>query len=430
MLISELIQKKVSKQELSKQEIDFFVSGYTNGSIPDYQMSAFLMAIVFNGMTIKETTSLTMAMVNSGEVIDLSEIPGIKTDKHSTGGVGDKISLALAPIIAACGIPMAKMSGRGLGFTGGTIDKLESIPGFKTEKTIKEFIELVKKNNLAIISQTENIVPADKKIYALRDVTGTVSSIPLIASSIMSKKIATGSDTILLDVKVGDAAFMKNIKEAEELGLTMIKIGKELGKDVKVEITSMSKPLGRAIGNRNEVIEAMEALKGFGSNDFMEVLISSASIILEQAKVAKGEQAKKMVQKVIDNGLALQKFKDFISAQDGDINSLESKNFLKANKVIKIYSEKEGYVEIISSLDLGFIAMELGAGRKTKEENIDPVAGIYINKKTNEFVSKGDVVYTIQSNNIIKEKTINNLKKTFKINKEKIKNKIIIGKIN
>ncbi len=427
---TDLIEKKVANKELNKEEIKFLVQGYTDGSIPDYQMSAFLMAVVFNGMTNDEISNLTLEMMHSGDIIDLSSIKGIKTDKHSTGGVGDKTSLSLAPIVAACGVKMAKMSGRGLGFTGGTIDKLESIPGFKVEQTSKQFIDLVNKNGLAIIAQTGNIVPADKKIYALRDVTGTIASIPLIAASIMSKKLATGSDTILLDIKVGNAAFMKTLDQAQELGKTMINIGKTLNRDVKVEITSMEKPLGRAIGNRNEVIEAMETLKGNGPKDFVELLLSSGATILEQAKVAKGQEAKAMIEKVISDGSALGKFNALIKDQGGDLDALNSKDFLKAKEVKEIKAPADGFVEITSAVDLGLIAMELGAGRKTKEDTIDPTAGIYINKKTNDKVSKGEVVFTIQSNKKITEDLIEKINKTFKINKSEIKNPIIIGKMD
>ncbi len=429
MQVTDLIYKKVAKKELTMEEISFIVEGYTNNTIPDYQMSAFLMAVVLNGMSIIEISNLTTCMINSGDVIDLSSIEGIKVDKHSTGGVGDKTTLVLGPIVAACGITMAKMSGRGLGFTGGTIDKLESIPGFQVEKTSEEFVELVKKNGMAVIAQTDKIVPADKKIYSLRDVTGTVSSIPLIAASIMSKKLATGADAILLDVKVGDAAFMKNIKEAKELGRTMISIGKELGKDVRVEITSMDKPLGRAIGNRNEILEAVETLKGNGSADFIELLMSSGRTILSQAKVAEGHKAEEMIKKVIQDGTALKKFYDFIESQGGDVEAIKSPDFLKSKFTKEIFATESGFMEVTSSLALGLIAMDLGAGRKVKTDKISPTAGIYLNKKTNEKVNVGDVLFTMTSDIEISNKVVEEMQKTFRINKTEVENPIVMGRM-
>ena len=311
MRIVDIIEKKKVGEELTKDEISKIIMGYVNKEVPDYQMSAFQMAIYFKGMTLKETADLTDVMMNSGEVIDLTDIKGIKVDKHSTGGVGDKTTISLAPIVAALGVPVAKMSGRGLGFTGGTIDKLESIPGFKTTLTDQKFKDQVNKIGLALISQTADIAPADKLMYALRDVTATVNSLPLIASSIMSKKLATGSDAILLDVKCGDGAFMKNYEEAEKLARVMIEIGKHLGRDVRAEITSMNRPLGKAIGNKNEVIEAYEALQGKGPSDFVEIVESAAATILVQSKVVSSyEEALPRVKEVMTNGRALEKFKE------------------------------------------------------------------------------------------------------------------------
>ncbi|NQZ29504.1 MAG: pyrimidine-nucleoside phosphorylase [Mycoplasmatales bacterium] len=426
----DLIDKKRKKEELSKEELSFLVQGYVNNEIPDYQMAAFAMAIVLNGMTNQEVADLTLIMMNSGDIIDLSSIEGVKVDKHSTGGIGDKTSLVLCPIIAALGIPVAKMSGRGLGHTGGTIDKLESIPGFEVEQTTENFINQVKTHGVAIISQSGNIVPADKKLYALRDVTATVQSIPLIAASIMSKKLATGSDAILLDVKVGNGAFMKTYEEAEKLGSTMISIGKLLNRDVKVEITNMDKPLGRAIGNRNEVIEAIKTLQGNGPTDFQELILSSATTIINQSKIAIEGSAKEMVEKVIKNGAALQKFYDMVKAQGGDIEAIKSKDFLSSKITLEIKAEENGFMNITSAINLGLAAMKLGAGRAEKSDIIDNTAGIYINKKTNEKVEIGDTLITISSNIVIKDEIIKQVKSSYTINKEKIDNPIILGKLS
>ncbi|CAM9093831.1 pyrimidine-nucleoside phosphorylase [Mycoplasma todarodis] len=426
----DLIDKKRKKEELSKEEISFLVQGYVNNEIPDYQMAAFAMAIVLNGMSDQEVADLTLIMMNSGDVIDLSSIAGVKVDKHSTGGIGDKTSLVLCPIIAALGIPVAKMSGRGLGHTGGTIDKLESIPGFQVEQTTEDFINQVKTHGVAIISQSGNIVPADKKLYALRDVTATVQSIPLIAASIMSKKLATGSDAILLDVKVGNGAFMKTYEEAEKLGSTMISIGKLLNRDVKVEITNMDKPLGRAIGNRNEVIEAVETLQGNGPADFQELILSSASTIINQSKIAIEGSAEEMVKKVIEDGSALQKFYDMVEAQGGDLEAMKAEDFLSSKITLEIKAEENGFMNITSAIDLGLAAMKLGAGRAEKSDIIDNTAGIYINKKTNEEVKVGDALITISSNIEIKDEIIKQVKESYTINKEKINNPIILGKLS
>ena len=429
MRIIDLIDKKAKKKELSKEEINFIVENYTNDKIKDYQMSALLMAIVLNGMTDKETTDLTMAMVNSGDILDLSAIDGIVVDKHSTGGIGDKGSIVLLPIIGACGAKSLKMSGRGLGYTGGTWDKYESIPGFKCDIGPEQAIKNVNNIGISNIAVSGNLAPADKKIYALRDVTATVESIPLIASSIMSKKIATGADSILLDVKVGDGAFMKNIEDATKLAKVMVSIGKNLGKDVRVELTSMHRPLGRAIGNRNEIIESIEALKGNGSKDLNTLMISSAAEMLDQAKIASGEKAVELVKKVISNGTALKKLYEMIEAQGGDLSALKHPDFLKAKYVVEVKSTESGFMEIFSPVDLGIASMKMGAGRRVKTDIIDPVAGIYINKKTNEKVKKNDVIFTLSSSNQISNEIINQVKKSYRINQTQIENIIILGKI-
>ncbi len=426
----DLIDKKRKKESLSKEEIAFLINGYVNNEIPDYQMASFAMAIVLNGMSDQEVADLTLTMMNSGDIIDLTSIDGIKIDKHSTGGIGDKTSLVLCPIIAALGIPVAKMSGRGLGHTGGTIDKLESIPGFKVEQTIEDFIKIVKKHGVAIISQSGNIVPADKKLYALRDVTATVQSIPLIAASIMSKKLATGSDAILLDVKVGNGAFMKTYEEAEKLGKTMLSIGKLLKRDVKVEITNMDKPLGRAIGNRNEVIEAIHTLQGNGPKDFQELILSSASTIIKQSKIHIQGSVEEMINNVINNGSALNKFFEMIEAQGGSIEAIQSKDFLDSKIKLEIKSKEAGFMNIVSAIDLGLAAMKLGAGRTEKEDIIDNTAGIFINKKTNEAVNVGDTLFTISSNIKIKDEIIKQIQESYTINKEQVKNPIILGKLS
>jgi pyrimidine-nucleoside phosphorylase len=324
----DIINKKKYNKEISKEEISFIIKGFTNKQIPDYQMSALLMSIFFNGLTEQETANLTEAMLYSGETIDLSSIPGIKLDKHSTGGVGDKTSLVLGPIVAACGGIVAKMSGRGLGHTGGTIDKLESIPGFNCFLSIEEFKRVVNKIGISIIGQTDLLVPADKLIYSLRDVTGTVDSLPLIASSIMSKKLATGSDAILLDIKCGNGAFMKDLKSAQELGNIMIKIGKSLNKDIRVEITNMSQPLGKMIGNKNEIIESITTLSGKGEANFLKLCLSSASTMLVQAGIASNElDGERMAREAISSGKALSKFYELISEQGGDLESLKNPLF-------------------------------------------------------------------------------------------------------
>lgn len=430
MRIVDIIEKKRLNKELSDEEIKFLINSYVENKTPDYQMSAFLMAVVFNGMSAREIALMTKYMMHSGEVIDLSAIPGIKVDKHSTGGIGDKTTLAVAPIVAACGAPVAKMSGRGLGHTGGTIDKLESIPNFSVEVSEKDFIKQVTEHKIAVIGQSAQLVPADKKLYALRDVTSTVESIPLIASSIMSKKLATGSNAILLDVKCGNGAFMKDLESAKELAKTMISIGKELNVDVRAEITNMNRPIGREIGNKNEVLEAIRTLKGQGPDDFNELVFSSCATILEQAKIAENhEQALKMIKEVIANGKALDKFYEFIKIQNGDVEALKSADFWSPKYKLEVKADQEGYLEIFDSLTFGLVSMKLGAGRKTKEDSIDFEAGITLNKKTNEFVNKNDVLFTLYSSNEIDKNLINELKTAYKFNDAKIENKIILEKL-
>lgn len=430
MRVVDIIDKKRLNQELTEEEIRFLINSYVDGATPDYQMSAFLMAVLFNSMTSREIALMTKYMMYSGEVMDLSAIPGIKVDKHSTGGVGDKTTLAVAPIVAACGAPVAKMSGRGLGHTGGTIDKLESIPGFNVEVSYQDFIKQVTEHKIAVIGQSSKLVPADKKLYALRDVTGTVQSIPLIASSIMSKKLATGSDAILLDVKCGNGAFMKDIESARNLARTMINIGKELNVDVRAEITNMNRPIGCEIGNKNEVLEAIRTLQSRGPKDFNEIVYSSCATILEQAKIVKNHnEAIQKIDEVIKNGKALDKFYEFVQAQGGDVQALKNPSFWNPKYKLEVQSDKSGYVEIFDSLTFGIVAMKLGAGRKTKEDSIDFEAGITINKKTNEKVEKGDVLFTLYSSSKIDLSIIQELKNGYRINQEQVENQVILDRM-
>ncbi len=430
MRIVDLIEKKKDNKELTKEETKFLVSEYVNGNMPDYQMAAFAMAVTINGMSEKEAAVLTDEMMKSGDLIDLSSIDGVKVDKHSTGGIGDKTTMAVGPIVAALGAPVAKMSGRGLGFTGGTLDKLESIPGFNFAYTEEQFIKQVKEIGLAVIGQTNNIVPADKKLYALRDVTGTVQSLPLITASIMSKKLATGSDAILLDVKCGDGALMKTYEEAEQLAKWMVNIGKELNRDVKAEITSMARPLGRAIGNKNEILEAIETLKGNGPADFVELVESASSTILVQAKIFKTEkEALVAVREVIANGKAFEKFKVWIKAQGGDIDLILTDKFWTPKNKVEVKATKDGFMEITSAIHFGIAAMRVGAGRETKEASIDNDAGIYLDKKTNEEVKVGDVLFTLYSSKEIPSSVVDYLKVAYNITDKKVENKIILGKL-
>lgn len=399
MRIIDIINKKVENQTLTKEEIDFFIKEYVAENVPNYQAAALLMAIRLNGLSDAETAQLTDAMMHSGEVLDWSYLNKVIVDKHSTGGVGDKVSIALCPILAALGLTVAKMSGRGLGHTGGTLDKLESIDGYNFSVTDQQFRDLVEKHGIAIVGQNQKLVPADKKIYALRDVTGTVQSIPLIASSIMSKKLATGSNCILLDVKCGNGAFMKDINEAKKLGKLMIEIGKKLNRKIAVEITNMQQPLGKTIGNKIEVLEAIDTLNGHGPKDFTEIIYSSGSTLLVLAQKAKDEvEARKMIDEVINNKKAYNKFLEWISAQGGNIKVFEkdSKWFNPQYKQ-EIIANQSGYLKIKSAIDFGLVAMKLGAGRSKKEDSIDYEAGIYLNKSSNEYVNKGDVLFTLYS---------------------------------
>lgn len=401
MNILEIIAKKRDKKVLSKEEIDFFVKNYTNGNITDYQAAALIMAIYINGMNYEETTSFTLAMAHSGEVLDLSEL-GMVVDKHSTGGIGDKITLILMPIIASLGIPSAKMSGRGLGFTGGTVDKLESIPGYNTNIDISEFINNVKNIGISLMGQTLNLAPADKKIYALRDTISCVESIPLIASSIMSKKIAAGAEKIVLEVTVGSGAFMKNIEDATKLSETMIGIGNLADKETICILTNMNQPIGYSIGNSLEVIEAVEALNGNMQDDVKDIILSLGSYMMKLA--GKGddiEQNKKMIMENINNKKALNKFKELIKNQGGDVSYIEdTSKFEKAKYIIPIKSEKMGYIKSMDNEKIGYISSSLGAGRLKKEDKINDKVGIIINKKIGDRVNVGDVLGFIHSDDI------------------------------
>ncbi|MBX4270771.1 pyrimidine-nucleoside phosphorylase [Clostridium estertheticum] len=400
MRMVDVISKKRDGKELTTKEINFFIEGYTNGNIPDYQASSLAMAIYFQDMNDRERADLTMAMVNSGETIDLSKIEGIKVDKHSTGGVGDTTTLVLAPLVAALDIPVAKMSGRGLGHTGGTIDKLESISGFHVEITNDKFIELVNRDKVAVIGQTGNLTPADKKLYALRDVTGTVNSIPLIASSIMSKKIASGANAIVLDVKTGAGAFMKTDKDAENLAHAMVQIGNNVGRNTMAIISDMSQPLGFAIGNALEVKEAIDTLKGEGPEDLTELVLTLGSQMVVLAKKAKTlEEARKMLLEVIKNGKAINKFKVFIKNQGGDESIVDNPEKLpQAKYKIDVPALTSGFVSNMVADEIGIAAMLLGAGRATKEDKIDLAVGLMLRKKVGDTVEKGQTLVTIYSN--------------------------------
>jgi pyrimidine-nucleoside phosphorylase len=412
----DLIEKKRDGHALTKEEIQFIIEGYTKGDIPDYQMSAFAMAVFFQGMTEEETAALTMAMVHSGDTIDLSNIDGIKVDKHSTGGVGDTTTLVLGPLVASVGVPVAKMSGRGLGHTGGTIDKLESVPGFHVEIDNDEFTNLVNKNKIAVIGQTGNLTPADKKLYALRDVTATVNSIPLIASSIMSKKIAAGADAIVLDVKTGAGAFMKDLEGAKQLAQAMVEIGKHVGRRTMAIISDMSQPLGFAIGNALEVKEAIDTLRGEGPKDLEELCLTLGSYMVYLAEKASSlEEARMMLERAIKDGTALETFKTFLSAQGGDASVVDDPSKLpQAKYTFELEAKEDGYVSEIVADAVGTAAMLLGAGRATKESTIDLAVGLVLRKKIGDQVKKGESLVTIYSNteNIeeVKQKLYDNIK--------------------
>lgn len=427
----DLIEKKRNGLELSKEEISFIIKGYTDGTIPDYQMSAFSMAVFFQDMTAAERAELTMAMVHSGDVIDLSAIEGIKVDKHSTGGVGDTTTLVLGPLVASVGVPVAKMSGRGLGHTGGTIDKLESVKGFHVEIEKEEFIDLVNKNKLAVIGQSGNLTPADKKLYALRDVTATVNSIPLIASSIMSKKIAAGADAICLDVKTGAGAFMKTLDASRELAEAMVQIGNNVGRKTMAVISDMSQPLGYAIGNALEVKEAIDTLKGHAPEDLTELCLTLGSHMVYLAgKAESTDRAREMLQEVIDNGKALETFKIFLSSQGGDASVVDQTDLLpKAKFITELPAKESGYVAEITADSIGTAAMLLGAGRATKDSEIDLAVGLVLRKKIGDKVEAGESLVTIYSNTEEVDDVIKKLDENIKLSPNEVKAPTLIYEI-
>jgi pyrimidine-nucleoside phosphorylase len=431
MRMIDLIIKKRDGGSLTKEELTFIIKGYTENIIPDYQMSALLMAIKFVGMNKQETIDLTQLMMHSGDTIDLSSIKGIKVDKHSTGGVGDKTSLALGPMVAACGAKVAKMSGRGLGHTGGTLDKMEAIPNLSVSLSPQQFIDQVNKIGLAIIGQTARVVPADKKLYALRDVTGTIESLPLIAGSVMSKKLASGADTILLDVKFGKGAFMKTLNDARKLARVMVDIGNGLKRDTRAILTDMDQPLGLAIGNSLEVIEAIDTLNGKGPDDFVELCLKAGSIMLKQANLVtdllQGEQ---LLIEVINSKAALSKFKQMVKMQGGDTEYIDDPGrFKKAKNIKPVISKEQGYVKTINALLIGETAMRLGAGRATKDEEIDLSAGIVLIKKVGDKVNRGDILGHIHTNIDNFKEEMNDVNKAYQIVNEKVKRPKIVHEI-
>ncbi|WP_404329172.1 pyrimidine-nucleoside phosphorylase [Mesobacillus maritimus] len=428
MRMVDLIEKKRDGLELTSEEVNYIIKGYTDGSIPDYQMSALTMAIYFKGMTENERATLTMAMVESGDQIDLSKIEGIKVDKHSTGGVGDTTTLVLGPLVAAVGVPVAKMSGRGLGHTGGTIDKLEAVEGFHVEIDNSEFIQLVNKNKIAVIGQSGNLTPADKKLYALRDVTATVDSIPLIASSIMSKKIAAGADAIVLDVKTGAGAFMKTLEDSRRLAKAMVQIGNNVGRNTMAVISDMSQPLGFAIGNALEVQEAIDTLRGEGPEDLTELCLTLGSHMVFLAKKAETlKEARGLLEKAIADGSALESFKVFLSSQGGDASVVDDKARLpQAKYKIELEAKEEGYVSEIVADEIGTAAMLLGAGRATKESEIDLAVGLVLRKKIGDKVEKGESLLTIHSNFEDVQEVKEILYKNIRLSKELVEAPILI----
>ena len=424
MRMYDIIMKKRNGFPLTKEEIYYFVDGFTNGTIPDYQASALLMAIYFQHMNYEETLNLTMAMADSGEHLDLSGISGIKADKHSTGGVGDKTTLVLAPMVAAVGVKTAKMSGRGLGHTGGTIDKLESFPGFSTTLSQEQFVKNVNDIGLAVTGQTGNITPADKKIYALRDVTGTVDNISLIASSIMSKKLAAGADVIVLDVKTGNGAFMKNIEDATELAKTLVDIGNGAGKKTYAVISEMNEPLGYAIGNSLEVIEAIDTLKGNGPRDLYNLCIELGSLMVAASdQNISLEQAKQILKKTIEDGSAYRKFKEFIESQGGNPSDVDNcHDLIKVNQVLDIKSFQSGYIAGIQTENIGNAVMMLGGGRQKKGDSIDHSVGVIIKKKVGEQVKEGESLATVYINNTdILDTALDLIKSSFEFSEDIIK---------
>ena len=432
MRMYDLIMKKRNGGELSTEEINQMIIEYTKGNIPDYQMSAFLMAVFFVGMSEKETIALTMAMANSGEMVDLSAIQGLKADKHSTGGVGDKTSLVLGPMVASLGISVAKMSGRGLGHTGGTIDKLESFDGFSTSLTTEQFINNVNNIKMAIIGQTGELAPADKKLYALRDVTATVDNISLIASSIMSKKIAAGADTIVLDVKCGSGAFMKTEEDAVKLGTEMVKIGRGIGRETYAIVSDMDQPLGYAVGNALEVKEAIDTLNGNGPKDLLELCLTLGSYMLIGTKKASdADEARAMLKDTITSKKALNKFAEFVKAQGGDERAVYDTSLLpKASLTQDCYAASEGYISSIHSDEVGMVSLTLGGGRETKESKIDLSVGVVLKKKVGDYVKKGDVIATLYANSEEKLKAAKErFDKTYSYSDNEVKKPVFIKRI-
>ena len=429
----DIIQKKKENKALSEEEIKFFIENYVKGEIPDYQVSAFLMAVYFNKLNLDETYYLTKAMIDSGDRVDLSEVPGSKVDKHSTGGVGDTVTLVLGPLLASVGLVFAKMSGRGLGHTGGTLDKLESIPGFNINIGGKEFVEILKKSNIAVIGQTENIVPADKLLYALRDATATVDNVSLIASSILSKKIALGNDALVLDVKVGSGAFMKDVPSAVELSELMVNLGKKFGRNTKAIITSMNEPLGDAIGNSLEVIEAINILKGKKSGHLKEIALRIGSKLMIMEGLAKTEdEARKVLEGKISDGSAIEKFKEMVELQGGDPSYIDDTDKFKKSSIIKdITSEETGFVKSIEAIEIGIASRDLGAGRHKKGDVLDLSAGIYLHKKVSDFVEKGEkiaTIYTEKENEV--EGAIERIKAAYAFSDKREDYKLIIEEID
>lgn len=431
MQMLDIIIKKRNNETLTDEEIKFLVTNYTNGNIPDYQMSAFLMAVYFNGMTDDEATTLALEMEHSGDVLDLSKIKGFKVDKHSTGGVGDKTSIVLAPLVASLGIEFAKMSGRGLGHTGGTLDKLESIPGYNIQISPEDFIKQVQDIHIALVGQSGNLTPADKKMYALRDVTGTVDSIPLIAASIMSKKLAAGSDGIVLDVKVGSGAFMKTLDDAKTLATLMVNIGHKCGRKMTAVLTNMDEPLGLAVGNTLEVKEAIDTLNGHGPKDLRELCLVLGSYLVVDAGLAQTlEEAHQMLETQITNGRALDKLAELVSAQGGNSDFVyHPELFISANEVIEVKSMAKGYVERIDSYKVGRASMLLGAGRETLADEIDHAVGIVLNKKVGDFVAKGDILGYIHTNGKNTKQAIDMFNSAFKLSDVTVDVKLILDVI-
>ncbi len=407
----DLIQKKRDGQELTSSEIEWLVEGYVSGTVPDYQMSAFAMSVYFKGMTTREISDLTMNMVHIGQEFDLSAIDGVKVDKHSTGGVGDKVTLILAPLVASFGVPVAKMSGRGLGHTGGTIDKLESIKGYQVERSQEDFINQVQDIGVSVIGQSDQLVKADKLLYALRDVTATVDTIPLIASSVMSKKIAAGADAILLDVTVGEGAFMKTVDEARELAQTMVDLGKAVGRKTVAVITDMSQPLGRAIGNRLEILEALDILQGKGRQDITHFICELAQIMLGLANVNKTVEE---VRQHLENGQALAKFEEMVQAQGGDLEDLYRP--VNVAHVVEIPAQETGVISALPAMEFGLYAMKLGAGRAVKSDALDYETGIVFEKKVGDSVQKGEIVAKVYTNGKISSQLVTDFQKYVKIN--------------